>query len=145
MYVSYMHTIFNCAYTCIFLQIYVIIGSAALDLCDSKAEVDLLLSLPSTDVKNTIHIKEKTDLLIEIKNLDIINENEKEKVLTNVQNSLIHIRQVISEYINNLKKSTIEPRKISKLNADSELICKIGIYILIYIYLFICLCIYIHI
>jgi hypothetical protein len=55
-------------------------GSAALDLCDSKAEVDLLLSLPTINAKNIVHIKEKSALLIDLKNLNIPVENEKEKV-----------------------------------------------------------------
>jgi hypothetical protein len=55
-------------------------GSATLDLCDSKAEVDLLLTLPTINAKNIIHIKEKSDLLIDTKDLNIPVENEKEKV-----------------------------------------------------------------
>lgn len=104
-------------------------GSSALGVCDGTAEVDLLLRLPVFENTLKTLTKERNELKKSISALlpaEYSGITAAQFVLNKIQDCISMTRGTISQHINKLKRSPVDARQLSKLNADSELICKIG-------------------
>ena len=108
-------------------------GSSAISVVDRNSEVDLLIRIPILNTNALSKIIENK----KIKQKIIENSNQLKNILDNkiiektqfalikVQDCIAVTRVTITEHINKQKK-LYDTRQLSKLNADSELICKIG-------------------
>ena len=104
-------------------------GSSALGVCDGTAEVDLLLRLPIFENQLKTLLTEKNELKKSIASLlplDYTTITSAQFVLNKIQDCISMTRGTITQHINKLKRNPVDARQLSKLNADSELICKIG-------------------
>ena len=104
-------------------------GSSALGVCDGTAEVDLLLRLPIFENQLKTLLSEKKELkksIAALLPLDYSAITSAQFVLNKIQDCISMTRGTITQHINKLKRNPVDARQLSKLNADSELICKIG-------------------
>ena len=105
-------------------------GSSAISVCDRNSQVDLLIKIPSLGEKVTKLLVEKKEINTKIQEISsplptLVNINKSQFILTKISECISMTRNTVIEHVNKQKKN-IDARSLSKLNADSELICKIG-------------------
>ena len=104
-------------------------GASALGMCDRNAEVDLVVAIPSLCESSSALLAERAELKSAISTLlppHLEGITAAQFVLGTLQECVSTTRGTIQEHVCKVKKNPIEARLLSKLNADSELICKIG-------------------
>ena len=107
-----------------------IYGSSAISVCDRNSQVDLLIKIPSLGEKTMKLLVDKKEMNSKIQEISsplpsLVNINKSQFILTKITECISVTRSTVIEHVNKQKKN-IDARSLSKLNADSELICKIG-------------------
>ena len=106
-------------------------GSSALSVCDRNSKVNLMIKIPSLGEKTLKLMSEKNEIKQKIMNSipttlsSTMLINKSQYILSKISDCILLTRNTIIEHVNKQKK-IIDTRSLSKLNADSELICKIG-------------------